>query len=242
MSQWSPQAELLYWARLPRDNYRPRQILDFHSLSLIALELTTLSAPVSHPPSQVYRFSDLHQSWLPLQPQISRYVGSLPENSMQRSEKRIKRRHELEGTPDPFPSLNDSPVKSRASKQQLDTESETAFPSLAPSGPAAGGVAKPAWGLSGGPRIKVAASNKQPLATDSFSLTDIDLSSAGKDGKPVHLGEIMKAVMSKYKIKIEASTNQKDRQTTFHLKADSQKDLAKARRELLSSLSPVVSD
>ena len=117
-----------------------------------------------------------------------------------------------------------------------------AFPSLAPSAPAAGGVTKSAWGSLAGPRIKVAASNKQPLATDSFSLTDIDLSSAGKDGKPAHLGEIMKGVMTKYKIKIEASTNQKARQTTFHLKANSEKDLAKARRDLVSSLSPVVSD
>lgn len=157
----------------------------------------------------------------------------------------MQRRHELEGTPDPFPTLNDSPVKSRTSKQQpkqeLDTESEAAFPSLAPTAPAAGGAAKPAWGSAAGPRIKVAASNKQPLATDSFSLTDIDLSSAGKDGKPAHLGEIMKGVMAKYKIKIEASTNQRARQTTFHLKAESQKDLLKARRDLLSSLSPVVS-
>lgn len=92
-----------------------------------------------------------------------------------------------------------------------------------------------------GPRIKVAASNKQPLATDSFSLTDIDLSSAGRDGKPAHLGEIMKGLMSKYKIKIEASTNQ-NRQTTFHLKGNSEKDLAKARRDLQSSVSPIVSD
>lgn len=87
----------------------------------------------------------------------------------------------------------------------------------------------------------MAAVPKQPLATDSFTLADIDLSSAGKDGKPATLGEIMKGVMTKHKIKIEASTNQRSRETTFHLKADSQKDLLKARRELLSSLSPVVS-
>lgn len=73
-------------------------------------------------------------------------------------------------------------------------------------------------------------------------MTDIDLSNAGKDGKTLTIGEVMKGVMAKYKIKIEASTNQKARQTTFHLKADSQKDLLKARRDLLSSLSPMVSN
>jgi hypothetical protein len=120
----------------------------------------------------------------------------------------------------------------------VDTESQLAFPSLAPSAPAAAAPGKPAWGTSTGPRIKPAAP-KQHLASDSFTLTDIELAST-RDGKPVTLGEIIKAVMAKYKIKIEASSNRTTRQTTFHLKADSQKDLAKARRDLLSSLSPVV--
>lgn len=142
--------------------------------------------------------------------------------------------------------MNDSPVKNRAGasnrpKQEVDTQSQLAFPSLAPSGPASGAPAKPAWGNSSGPRIKATAP-KQPLATDSFTMTDIDLSNAGKDGKTLTIGEVMKGVMAKYKIKIEASTNQKARQTTFHLKADSQKDLLKARRDLLSSLSPMVSN
>ena len=51
----------------------------------------------------------------------------------------------------------------------------------------------------------------------------------------------MKQVMTKFKVKIEASTNQKTRQTTFHLKADSHKDLEKGKRSLLSLLSPTVS-
>jgi hypothetical protein len=155
----------------------------------------------------------------------------------------LQKRHELEGAPDPFPTLNDSPAKPRASastQPQLDTESQLAFPSLAPTTPAAAAPAKPAWGTTTGPRIKP-ASAKQPLATDSFTLTDIDLSSAGRDGKPTTTGEIIKGVMARYKVKIEASSNRTTRQTTFHLKADSQKDLAKARRDLLSSLSPVVS-
>ena len=76
--------------------------------------------------------------------------------------------------------------------------------------------------------------------TESFTLSAIDLSSAGRDGKPTTLGEIMKQVMANHKIKIEASTNQKTRQTTFHLKADSRKELEKGKRSLLASLSPLV--
>ncbi len=46
--------------------------------------------------------------------------------------------------------------------------------------------------------------------------------------------------MANHKIRIEASTNQKTRQTTFHLKADSKKELEKGKRNLLADLSPVV--
>ena len=66
------------------------------------------------------------------------------------------------------------------------------------------------------------------------------LSTAGRDGKPTTIGEIMKQVMAKHKVRIEASSNQKSRQTTFNLKADSKKELEKAKRMLTASLSPVV--
>jgi hypothetical protein len=56
------------------------------------------------------------------------------------------------------------------------------------------------------------------------------------------LGEVMKTVMTKHnKVKIESSTNQRTRQTTFNVKAESQKELDKAKRSLLAALSPVVS-
>jgi hypothetical protein len=71
-------------------------------------------------------------------------------------------------------------------------------------------------------------------------LSAIDLSTSGKDGKPATLGEVIKQVIAKYKVKIEASANQKARQTTFHVKAESQKELDKAKRSLLALLSPVV--
>jgi hypothetical protein len=69
----------------------------------------------------------------------------------------------------------------------------------------------------------------------------VDLSNGGKDAKSASLGEIMKQIMSKYKVKLEASANQKTRLTTFHIKGDSQKELDKAKRSLLAQLSPVVS-
>ena len=68
----------------------------------------------------------------------------------------------------------------------------------------------------------------------------MDLSNAGKDGRSATLGEVMKQVMAKYKVKIDASANQRTRQTTFHVKAESQKELDKAKRSLLALLSPVV--
>jgi hypothetical protein len=46
--------------------------------------------------------------------------------------------------------------------------------------------------------------------------------------------------MQNYKVKVEASTNQK-RETIFYLKSDYQKELDKAKRHLLALLSPVVS-
>ncbi|TFY81350.1 hypothetical protein EWM64_g2661 [Hericium alpestre] len=157
----------------------------------------------------------------------------------------LQRKHvkqELDGAPDPFPSLADpvTPSKPAPSKDKaLELGSQDAFPSLAPS-TAASKPASAAWGAAAGPRIK-ATSTQQPQATESFTLSAIDLSTAGKDGKPMTLGEIMRQVMAKFKVKIEASTNQKTRQTTFHVKADSKKELEKGRRTLLALLSPTVS-
>ncbi|EIN11853.1 hypothetical protein PUNSTDRAFT_99129 [Punctularia strigosozonata HHB-11173 SS5] len=149
----------------------------------------------------------------------------------------LQRRLELEGAPDPFPALgNSTPAKARApaAKEELDTDSQTAFPSLAPA-PSANKAAAPAWRPV--PRLKAIP---QPMIADSFDVAAVDLSSAGKDGKPTSLSEVMKQVASKYKVKLEASTNQRTRQTTFHLKADSQKDLDKAKKSLMALLSPVV--
>ncbi|KAJ6500097.1 hypothetical protein C8R47DRAFT_1211663 [Mycena vitilis] len=151
----------------------------------------------------------------------------------------LQRRHNLEGAPDPFPSLTESPhPKARHAPQaapELDTDSQSAFPSLASSAPPASAAPKTAWAPARKPAAKQA-----PVFADSFTISSMDLSNSGKDGKPATLGEVMKQVMAKYKVKLEASANQKTRQTTFHIKADTQKELDKAKRSLLALLSPVI--
>ncbi|PPR02413.1 hypothetical protein CVT26_011381 [Gymnopilus dilepis] len=154
----------------------------------------------------------------------------------------LQKRHELEGAPDPFPSLSQPATTSKPRAPPsipLDTESEEAFPSLASAAPVAAAPSNSAWGASTGPRIKATAA-KTPVFADSFTLSAIDLSNAGKDGKAATLGEVIKQVVAKYKVKVEASQNQKARQTTFHIKAESQKELDKAKRSLLALLSPVI--
>ncbi|KAK7687010.1 hypothetical protein QCA50_009509 [Cerrena zonata] len=150
----------------------------------------------------------------------------------------LQRRLELEGAPDPFPSLVENapavPAPAPASNGRIDTSSPEAFPSLAPSAPP---KAPSGWGAA--PRIKATVS-KQPLISESFTIPAVDLSNAGRDGKPSSLGEVMKQVMSQHKVRIEASTNQKSRQTTFFLKSESQKELDKAKKSLLAQLSPII--
>lgn len=118
----------------------------------------------------------------------------------------------------------------------VDTSDQTAFPSLA--APATQPAKSAAWGAHSGPRIK-ATVRSHPMVSDSFTLSAIELA-ANKDGKPTSLGEIMKQVMSKFKVKIEASANQRTRQTTFNMKSEFQKELDKAKRNLIALLSPVV--
>ncbi len=105
----------------------------------------------------------------------------------------------LEGAPDPFPSEAIPVTVSKPQKvAPLDTDSQDAFPSLAPSPVSVNKPVPSAWGTSAGPRL--AAHTSQ--VTESFTLSAIDLSSAGRDGKPATLGEVMKQVMANHKIKI----------------------------------------
>ncbi|KAF7361713.1 hypothetical protein MVEN_00515000 [Mycena venus] len=143
----------------------------------------------------------------------------------------LQRRHNLEESPQPKPRHTTQQAAS-----ELDTDSQSAFPSLASSAPpAASSAPKTAWAPARKPVVKQA-----PVFADSFTISSMDLSNSGKDGKPATLGEVMKQVMAKYKVKLEASANQKTRQTTFHIKAETQKELDKAKRSLLALLSPVI--
>lgn len=139
----------------------------------------------------------------------------------------------LEGAPDPFPTRDeDFSVKTRDGQRVLDTDSQSDFPALS-SAPL-----KHTRDADSGPRIK-ASIRSQPMVSHSFTQSSIALPTT-KDGRPLSLGEVMKRVMSKFKVKIEASANQKARQTTFHMKSDSENELEKAKRHLLSLLSPMV--
>ncbi|KAF5393250.1 hypothetical protein D9757_000766 [Collybiopsis confluens] len=150
----------------------------------------------------------------------------------------LQKKHDAEGAPDPFPAFSEDSVhpRPRPAGQELDTDSHQAFPSLAPASTVAKPTTQSAWGASNGPRIKPVI-HKQPVFTDSFAIGTVELTT--KDNKPVTLGEIIKQVMAKYKVKVEASGNQRSRQTTFHMKADSQRELEKAKRLLLALTSPV---
>ena len=133
----------------------------------------------------------------------------------------------------------DEPVRARPSPPSVkpDTESTEAFPSLAPSALTGGQRTTSTWGTA--PRIKATVS-KQSQFSDTFTIPVGDLSTAGRDGKPTSLGEVMKRTMNQFKVKIEASTNQKSRQTTFYLRSENQRDVEKAKKNLLAGLSPVV--
>ncbi|KAG9027265.1 hypothetical protein FRB95_007948 [Tulasnella sp. JGI-2019a] len=165
----------------------------------------------------------------------------------------LQKRHALEGAPDPFPSLgeqdtNSSKVNGASSSEHkhragsnkqvakpvsLDTSSEAAFPSL---GSAKTPTAASSGGWSDVSRIKRAAVKTYGF-TDSLDLGDIDLRTAGKDGKPTTLGDVMKTVISKTGMIIESSTQRKTGMTTFLIKGDSSHDAAKAKNLLTAMLS-----
>ncbi|CAE6410521.1 unnamed protein product [Rhizoctonia solani] len=158
----------------------------------------------------------------------------------------LQRRHdELEGAPDPFPPVssgqNGGTRRAPRKNAPLNTEDEEAFPSLASAAPAKPAVAS-AW--SAAARVRQAAPRVvAPVFSDSFVLENIDLSTAGKDGKPITLNEVLKRVMLQHKnVKLEASTQRKDgrAKTSFVIKADSEAEVEAAKRKLTAALSPVV--
>ncbi|KAG8999118.1 hypothetical protein FRB90_012145 [Tulasnella sp. 427] len=163
----------------------------------------------------------------------------------------LQKKHALEGTPDPFPSLSGgskdpkpsaapSNGKNLKKPQQapLDTSSESAFPSL---GGSSGKKAQApsAWSAT---RERVSRPAVQiNVVSDTIELDKIDLKAAGRDGKPTTLGEVMRNVMAKSGATIEASTARMTGKTTFIIKGSNDHAIESAKRLLISGLAPVVS-
>lgn len=159
----------------------------------------------------------------------------------------IDQQKKLEGAPDPFPSL-DTGITTTARPQQrngtntratVDT-SEVSFPSLAPSAATPTQQKSPSgWGS--GPRLGPAVS-APPLATERFTLSAASVELSGRDGRPGTLQEALKQMSARHpKVRAEANTNGKTRQTEFFLKSESGKELERARRFLVSLVSPQAS-
>lgn len=117
--------------------------------------------------------------------------------------------------------------------QELDTGSHDAFPSLSASPTTATQNPPTTSAWAARPRIKPSG------VTESFTIQDIDLSGAGKDGRPATLSEVTRGIMQKFKVKVEASTNHR-KETTFYLRTESQKELDKAKKALVAICSPVI--
>jgi hypothetical protein len=80
-----------------------------------------------------------------------------------------------------------------------------------------------------------------PVFTDSFILAGIDTSAnQTRDGKPRTLGDIVKDVMVKHKVKVELFSQKMSNQTTFTVTGASESSVEQAKRVLTTSLSPTV--
>lgn len=163
-------------------------------------------------------------------------------------------RHALEGAPDPFPSLSSAPEPTPSSSglgangsssrsrqltaDELNTSSESAFPSLAPSA-APPARAAPAWGSSSSAKVRSAPAPPKPTTvTESLSL--VVGTQTDRDGKVVPLGTTMRLIMDATKTTIEASKQMKTGVTTFFVKGPTHKQTTEAGRLLVQRLSKTV--
>ncbi|KAL5507527.1 hypothetical protein ACEPAH_6983 [Sanghuangporus vaninii] len=157
------------------------------------------------------------------------------------------KKHELEGAPDPFPSLggDSSPATPKQRNGTRATEidnSELAFPSLMPTMPSKQAVS--AWGPSPTSQRIAPAVPTQSLHTERFTLTAADIDLSGRDGRPASIHDALKQMSARHpKVRAEASSASGSgvRQTEFFLKSESAKELERAKRTLYSIISPQVS-
>ncbi|CAG7854693.1 Protein SCP160 AltName: Full=Protein HX [Serendipita indica DSM 11827] len=144
---------------------------------------------------------------------------------------------QLEGAPDPFPSLSEPQPRASGSASTnvpLNTDSETLFPSLAT--PTAPKASPTSWT----PRAVKPIST--PVFSDTFSLTGIDLTAQhSRDGKPRTLADVIKEAQTKFKVKVDVFSQRTSNQTSFTITGPSDAAVEGARKSLTSSLSPVIS-
>ncbi|TXT10874.1 hypothetical protein VHUM_02379 [Vanrija humicola] len=176
----------------------------------------------------------------------------------------LQKRHQLEGAPDPFPTLGGAPSPARpavaASSRTatppaggFDAASEDAFPSLGASAAAPVNISKPAisawsakpatvkagaakkgWAPGGLGRAGQATSASHPY-TETFSIPAAELAT----GKAAQ--ETMKKVQEQTGAVVESSTQMSTGLKQFHVKAADPKRLALARQLIERGLSkPVV--
>ena len=81
-----------------------------------------------------------------------------------------------------------------------------------------------------------------PLVTERFTLSAASVELSGRDGHPATLQEALKQMSARHpKVRAEANTNGKTRQTEFFFKSESSKELERAKRFLVSLVSPQAS-
>lgn len=120
----------------------------------------------------------------------------------------------------------------------VDPSSEIAFPSLATMAASKPAAAAGAWGA--GPRIQTPPSGMRATGSQEVTLPAIDLSRVTAPGKKAPtLLEYQKTIGSKFRVQITSRQHRSSGQITFIIKSDAEKDIAKARKHLIASLSPV---
>lgn len=80
-----------------------------------------------------------------------------------------------------------------------------------------------------------------PVYSESFVLNQVEAVRRTKEGRPLSVGDIIKGIQTKFKVKVELSSQLKSNQTSFSVKGDSQASVDAAKKALISDLSPVVS-
>ena len=120
--------------------------------------------------------------------------------------------------------------------EPFSTDSEALFPSLGPATQNGNRAPPVAWAPA--PRAKPVLA---PVYSESFALNQVESVRRTKEGRLLSVSDIIKGVQTKFKVKVEISSQLKTSQTSFSVKSDSQANVDAAKKALISDLSPVVS-